>query len=273
MLNKNTYNDSSCTHSILNIEQCIFAYMTRFEHDTVVPYKQSTLSKKKQVESMFDDIAYRYDFLNRFLSAGIDVLWRKKALKQLKSLSPKKLLDVATGTADVAIMANEILHPLEIIGIDISDGMLEIGRKKINKLELDKTISLINGDSEALPFSNESFDAVTVAFGVRNFQNLEAGLKEIQRVLKPGGKLVVLEFSKPNNIIVKGIYSFYMKIITPTFGKLFSKNKQAYAYLDASIQKFPEGKFFMEVLNRCDFKSIYQKKLSLGICSIYCGTK
>ncbi len=273
MLNKNTYNDSSCTHSILNIEQCIFAYMTRFEHDTVVPYKQSTLSKKKQVESMFDDIAHRYDFLNRFLSAGIDVIWRKKALKQLKNLSPKKILDVATGTADVAIMAEKILHPNEIIGIDISEGMLELGRKKINTLGLENTISLINGDSEALPFNNESFDAVTVAFGVRNFQNLETGLKEIQRVLKPRGKLVVLEFSKPNNVFVKVFYSFYMKIITPTFGKIFSKNKQAYAYLDASIQKFPEGQFFLDVLNRCDFKSTYQKKLSLGICSIYCGTK
>jgi demethylmenaquinone methyltransferase/2-methoxy-6-polyprenyl-1,4-benzoquinol methylase len=166
--------------------------MTKFAHDTIVPLKNSDLSKKEQVADMFNNIAYRYDFLNRFLSAGIDIWWRKKAIGQLKKLNPKKILDVATGTADVAIMTTGILHPEKITGIDISDGMLEIGRTKIKKKGLENTIELLNGDSETIKFDDNTFDAVTVAFGVRNFQNLEKGLREIKRVLKPGGKLVVL---------------------------------------------------------------------------------
>jgi demethylmenaquinone methyltransferase/2-methoxy-6-polyprenyl-1,4-benzoquinol methylase len=202
--------------------------MAIFEHDTVVPNKNSSLAKKQQVAEMFDDIAYRYDFLNRFLSAGIDIRWRKKALGYLKPLQPKILLDVATGTADVAIMASALLKPDKIIGIDISDGMLEIGRQKIKKSGLGNTIELLNGDSETINFENASFDAVTVAFGVRNFQNLEKGLSEIYRVLKPGGKLVVLEFSQPSSPVVKSFYNIYMKTVAPGMGKLFSKNKCAY---------------------------------------------
>lgn len=156
---------------------------------------------------MFDDIAFRYDFLNRFLSAGIDVSWRKKAIRQLAALHPKSLLDVATGTADMAIMASGMLKPEKIVGIDISDGMLEIGRAKLKKLNLQDRIQLLNGDSETINFENDSFEAVTVAFGVRNFENLEKGLAEIRRVLKPGGKLVVLEFSKPKAPVVKGMYN------------------------------------------------------------------
>jgi len=247
--------------------------MTQFEHDTIVPYKDSTLSKKDQVAGMFNDIAKRYDFLNRFLSAGIDVRWRKKALQQLIAAQPKSILDVATGTADVAILADNILKPEKTTGIDISDGMLEIGRQKIDKLGLNNKITLLNGDSEAINFPDNTFDAVTVAFGVRNFQHLEAGLTEIKRVLKPGGKLVVLEFSKPTSPLVRLIYNFYMKMVTPNMGKLFSKNGAAYAYLDASIQKFPEGKAFVTVLNSIDYKNTYHKKLTLGICSIYCGIK
>lgn len=247
--------------------------MTQFAHDKVVPYKDSTLSKKDQVAGMFNDIAKRYDFLNRFLSIGIDVGWRKKALQQLEANHPQHILDVATGTADVAILANTILKPEKIIGIDISDGMLEIGRQKIDKLGFTHTITLLNGDSEAIKFPDDSFDAVTVAFGVRNFQHLEAGLTEIKRVLKPGGKLVVLEFSKPTSPLVRVLYNFYMKIVTPSMGKLFSKNAAAYQYLDASIQKFPEGKAFVSVLNNIEYKNTYHKKLTLGICSIYCGIK
>ena len=247
--------------------------MNVFDHDTVVPYKDSELSKKKQVESMFDDIAVRYDFLNRFLSAGIDIRWRKKALQHLKSNTPKKLLDVATGTADVAIMAERILKTEQIIGIDISDGMLEIGRKKIHQSGLESKIILQNGDSEAIQFDDNTFDAVTVAFGVRNFQHLEKGLSEIRRVLKPSGKLVVLEFSKPTSPLIKFFYTIYMKIITPNLGKLFSKNKQAYAYLDESIKKFPEGNSFVSVMQQVGFRNNYSKKLSFGICSIYCGEK
>lgn len=222
---------------------------------------------------MFDDIAFKYDFLNRFLSAGIDIRWRKKAIKQIAALQPKLILDVATGTADVALMASAILKPEKIIGIDISDGMLEVGRQKIAKAGLTNTIELLNGDSETISFKDGTFDAVTVAFGVRNFQHLEKGLSEILRVLKPGGKLVVLEFSKPKMPGIKTIYDLYMKVITPNVGKLFSKNRNAYKYLDASIQKFPEGKNFTQILDNLGYLNTYCKPLSLGICSIYCGTK
>jgi len=247
--------------------------MTDFAHDSVVPYKNADQSKKEQVATMFNDIAGKYDFLNRFLSAGTDIGWRKKALKQLESIDAKKLLDVATGTADVAIMAAKQLKLTKIIGIDISDGMLDVGRQKIVKANLQNTIELLNGDSEAINFPDNTFDAVTVAFGVRNFEDLEKGLSEIKRVLKPTGKLVVLEFSKPILPGVKTMYNLYMKIITPTVGKMISKNKVAYAYLDESIQKFPEGKNFITILNNIGYTNTYSKKLSLGICSIYCGTK
>ena len=247
--------------------------MTEFAHDTVVPYKESDSSKKQQVAAMFDDIAFKYDFLNRFLSAGIDIRWRKKAIQQIKALQPKKILDVATGTADVAIMASAILKPEKIIGIDISDGMLEMGRKKVEKAGLKEIIELLNGDSETINFEDNSFDAVTVAFGVRNFQHLEKGLSEILRVLKPGGKLVVLEFSRPKMPGVRTMYNLYMKLICPNVGKLFSKNRNAYKYLDESIQKFPEGKNFTLILDNLGYSNTYCKPLSLGICSIYCGTK
>jgi len=247
--------------------------MTDFAHDSVVPYKNADQNKKEQVATMFNDIAGKYDFLNRFLSAGTDIGWRKKALKQLESIDAKKLLDVATGTADVAIMAAKQFKLTKIIGIDISDGMLDVGRQKIVKANLQNTIELLNGDSEAINFPDNTFDAVTVAFGVRNFEDLEKGLSEIKRVLKPTGKLVVLEFSKPILPGVKTMYNLYMKIITPTVGKMISKNKVAYAYLDESIQKFPEGKNFITILNNIGYTNTYSKKLSLGICSIYCGTK
>ncbi|MEN9571842.1 MAG: bifunctional demethylmenaquinone methyltransferase/2-methoxy-6-polyprenyl,4-benzoquinol methylase [Bacteroidota bacterium] len=247
--------------------------MTKFAHDDVVPAKQSELTKKEQVAEMFDDIAFRYDFLNRFLSAGIDVSWRKKAIQQLKPLQPKKILDVATGTGDVAIMASKILQPQEVIGIDISEGMLQLGRKKIANEGLTNCIQLLNGDSETIKFNDNTFDAVTVAFGVRNFENLEQGLSEIKRVLKPGGKLVVLEFSKPKAPVMKQLYNVYMKVVAPAMGNLFSKNRNAYKYLDESIKKFPEGKNFTSILDNLGYQNTYYKPLSLGICSIYCGEK
>ena len=247
--------------------------MTAFEHDTVVPYKESGLGKKEQVAGMFNAIAGRYDLMNRLLSGGIDIKWRKKAIKQLTFLQPKNMLDVATGTADIAIMASNLLKIEKIIGIDISEGMLALGRQKVEKLGLSDKIELLNGDSETINFDASTFDAVTVAFGVRNFENLEKGLSEIKRVLKPGGKLVVLEFSKPKIPGVKWLYNLYMKIIAPNMCKLFSKNRNAYKYLDESIKKFPEGKNFTTILDNLGYINTYCKPLSLGICSIYCGTK
>jgi demethylmenaquinone methyltransferase/2-methoxy-6-polyprenyl-1,4-benzoquinol methylase len=247
--------------------------MPTYQHDTIVPYKESTGSKKKQVEEMFDKIAFRYDFLNHLLSAGIDVSWRRKAIKQLKELNPKVVLDVATGTGDVAILTYKMLKTEKIIGIDISDGMLEIGQKKIMKLRLQNHIELLKGDSETISFEDNTFDAVTVAFGVRNFENLEKGLEEILRVLRPGGKLIILEFSRPALPIIKNFYNFYLNVIAPKIGTIISKNKNAYQYLNDSVQKFPERKIFINILNQLGYRETFYKTLSLGICSIYCGKK
>lgn len=247
--------------------------MATYNHDKVVPYQESELTKKQQVAEMFDRIAFRYDFMNRFLSAGIDKGWRRKALQMLAKEKPKIMLDVATGTGDVAIMAYELLKPEKITGIDISDKMLEIGREKVLKLGLDKQIELQSGDSEAINFSDNTFDAVTVAFGVRNFERLEQGLKEISRVLKPGGKLIILEFSKPKITGIAQLYNLYMEMVAPRVASVVSKNKKAYQYLTESVQQFPEGKDFVGILNNVGFRNTSCKKLSLGICSIYCGIK
>lgn len=222
---------------------------------------------------MFDSIASRYDFLNRFLSAGIDVYWRKKALLKLKSSHPASILDVATGTADLAIMAAKMLKPSKIVGVDISPKMLASGRTKIQKKSLDKIITLSEGDSEAINYPENTFDAVTVAFGVRNFEHLETGLNEMRRVLKPGGKLVILEFSKPRFPLWKMMYNGYMKHIAPKFAGILSRNKKAYIYLNESIQAFPEGKYFIDVMKKTGFKHTTCTPLSLGIVSIYTGEK
>ena len=247
--------------------------MNVYPHDTVVPFKNSKESKKKQVEDMFDKIAFRYDFLNRFLSVGIDVGWRKKAIKLLVPSQPKIILDVATGTGDFALTCYKILKPKKIVGIDISKGMLEIGRKKIKDAGLQKHIELLNGDSEAIFYDDDTFDAVTVAFGVRNFENLEKGLSEIKRVLKPGGKLIVLECTKPHAPLIKQLYNFYMKTITPKIGKLIAKNDEAYQYLNNSVLSFPEKKSFTNILNQLNYRNSFYKTLTLGICTIYCAEK
>lgn len=247
--------------------------MATFNHDKVVPYQESELTKKQQVAEMFNKIAFRYDFMNRFLSAGIDKGWRRKALKLLVKENPKVILDVATGTGDVAIMAYELLKPDKITGIDISGKMLEIGREKVLKLGLESYIDLQSGDSEAINFPDDTFDAVTVAFGVRNFEHLEQGLAEIKRVLKPSGKLVILEFSKPKIAGIAQLYNLYMEMVAPQVALMVSKNKQAYQYLNNSVQQFPEGKEFVDILNNVGFRNTSCKKLSLGICSIYCGIK
>ncbi|MES1226140.1 MAG: bifunctional demethylmenaquinone methyltransferase/2-methoxy-6-polyprenyl-1,4-benzoquinol methylase UbiE [Bacteroidota bacterium] len=240
--------------------------------NTVTPYKISSDSKKEQVATMFNAIAPRYDFLNHFLSLGIDILWRKRAIRQLKKLQPKTILDIATGTGDFAIEALS-LHPEKIIGIDISEGMLEFGRAKMKQKNLTHLIELQKGDSENLSFANGFFDASIVAFGVRNFENLEKGLSEINRVIKPGRMLVVLEFSKPRKFPVKQCYSFYASHILPRIGNLFSKDKSAYTYLPESVQAFPDGEDFVRILKKCGFKEAKAISLSFGIASIYIAQK
>lgn len=247
--------------------------MSKYSHDNIVPFNESQQSKKEQVAAMFDQIAFRYDFLNRFLSGGIDVSWRKRAIGELKEIKPQMVLDVATGTADVAIMTMKYLKPQKIFGIDISEGMLHLGRQKVDKLLLSKQIELLKGDSEAINFPDATFDAITVAFGVRNFENLEKGLAEMYRVLKPGGKVVILEFSKPRKTGFKSLYNLYMNIIAPRAGQWVSKNKDAYQYLNQSVKAFPEGETFLHILQQVGFLNTTLKRLSLGICTIYCGRK
>lgn len=238
----------------------------------VKPFQNQSTGKKQQVEEMFDSISGRYDFLNRFLSVGIDIIWRKKAIKELEALQPRQILDVATGTADFALEAMS-LKPEKITGIDLSEGMLSKGRIKIAARKLDQQIELIKGDSEQLPFEDHKFDAVTVAFGVRNFENLADGIQEIYRVIRPGGKLVVLEFSKPSKFPVKQLYTFYFKYILPVWGRLIAKHETAYSYLPASVQAFPEGPGFLKYLSDAGFQQVKHLPLSFGICSIYTGIK
>jgi demethylmenaquinone methyltransferase / 2-methoxy-6-polyprenyl-1,4-benzoquinol methylase len=247
--------------------------MPEFQHDTIVPFKDSVAPKKQQVADMFNKIAFRYDFLNRFLSGGIDRSWRKKAIRELIDSNPKVILDVATGTADMPIMLMKFLHPEKVTGIDISEGMLEIGRQKILKTGFENMVTLLKGDGESIDFASDSFDAVTVAFGVRNFQNLENGLSEMLRIMKPGGKLVILEFSKPGKGIFLPFYKIYLRLIAPRIGKAISGNSAAYRYLNDSVNAFPEGDSFIKILEKSGYANTYSKKLSWGICSIYCGTR
>ncbi len=239
---------------------------------TVLPYKDKESSKKQQVADMFDNISPRYDFLNHFLSLGIDIRWRKKAIKLLKEIQPKKILDIATGTGDFAIESLS-LNPDKVIGVDISEGMLSVGREKLKKRKLDSRISLESGDSENLPFEDNMFDAIIVAFGVRNFENLEKGLAEMYRVVRPGGKVVILEFSKPKRFPFKQLYNFYFKNILPTIGKTISKDSSAYTYLPESVKSFPDGAVFTSILDKLGFKNTECKPLTLGISSIYTGIK
>ncbi len=230
-------------------------------------------SKKEQVSKMFDSIAKRYDFLNHFLSLGVDKWWRKKMIDELDSLKPGRILDVATGTADVAIATVKRFPVQKIIGVDVSPQMLAFGRKKIQAEGMEQTIELQDGESENLQFENNIFDAVTVAYGVRNFERLDKGLSEMYRVLKPSGKLVVLEFSKPTMFPLKQAFNFYFQHILPVVGKLTSKDPKAYEYLYQSVQAFPNGAAFVKILATTGFKSIQCKPLSFGICSIYTGIK
>lgn len=239
---------------------------------TVVPYKDQNISKKEQVAQMFNSISGRYDFLNHLLSLGIDKRWRKKAIRILEAAKPKLILDVATGTADFALQALSI-NPEKIVGVDISDGMLEVGRKKVSQRGLNSKIELRLADSENLPFPDNNFDAVTVGFGVRNFENLKKGLLEINRVMKPGALLVVLEFSRPSRFPFKQVYNFYFKFILPKIGRLVSHDKSAYTYLPESVEAFPDGDKFVAILQETGFINTACKSLTFGVSSIYTAQK
>ncbi|MCU0358203.1 MAG: bifunctional demethylmenaquinone methyltransferase/2-methoxy-6-polyprenyl-1,4-benzoquinol methylase UbiE [Cyclobacteriaceae bacterium] len=239
---------------------------------TVVPYKDDTASKKEQVAKMFDNISHRYDFLNHFLSLGIDRGWRKKAIKLLKPLQPRQILDVATGTGDFALQALS-LQPEKVTGVDISAGMLDVGRKKIAQRGMSSVIDMVQADSENLPFEENKFDAVTVAFGVRNFENLNRGLTEILRVMKPGALLVVLEFSRPRYFPFKQVYHFYFKFILPKLGNWLSRDKAAYTYLPESVDAFPDGEDFLNILKAAGYKNVSCKSLTFGISTIYTAQK
>lgn len=241
------------------------------KHDTVTPYN-TTDSKKVQVAQMFDNISHRYDFLNHFFSLGIDTLWRKRAVRMLKPAAPRHILDVATGTGDFAFEALR-LNPEKITGIDISEGMLAVGRKKINARGKGSVMEFLHGDSEALPFAEGSFDAVTVGFGVRNFQNLEAGLREIHRVMRPGATLAILEFSKPRSFPMKQLYFLYFKYIMPMLGRIISRDKAAYTYLPESVMAFPEGQDFEDILEDTGFTHTARRPVTGGIATIYTARK
>ena len=238
----------------------------------VVPYKEDSATKKQQVAKMFDSISGRYDFLNHFLSLGIDIVWRRKAISLLKDIQPKIILDVATGTGDFSIEALS-LKPEKIIGVDISEGMLEVGRKKMQEKKVDNIIHLQYGDSENLPFQDNFFDALIVAFGVRNFENLERGLTEMLRVIRPGGRIVILEFSRPAKFPMKQLYRVYFTSILPRIGRWISRDQAAYRYLPDSVQSFPDGQDFIKILSAIGYKNPQCNPLTFGISSLYWGTK
>jgi len=233
---------------------------------------QRSLLQKRYVRSLFDSIAYRYDLLNHLLSGGFDVYWRRRAIEHLLPLQPKRILDVATGTADFAIAALR-LRPMQVVGVDIAEEMLAVGRSKLKHRGLDTAITLRTGDAEHLQFESGSFDAAIVAFGARNFENLEKGLSEMHRVLRSGGKIVVLEFSRPKHFPFRQIYLFYFLNILPFVGRLVSKSKEAYTYLPDTVMKFPEGQDFLGILQKIGFTQTVEERLTFGIASIYTGTK
>jgi len=240
--------------------------------EKVNPYKDSDQSKKVQVTKMFDTISKEYDGLNRVISFGIDIKWRNKVVDLVAETKPKNILDIATGTGDLAISLTAT-NAEEITGLDISDGMLEVGRKKITSKKLDNIISMVIGDSEDLPFEDNTFDAITVAFGVRNFEHLEKGLAEILRVLKPNGIFVILETSVPTNPLYKAGYNFHTKLIMPTIGKIFSKDKVAYSYLSESASLFPYGEALNNILRKIGFTNVIDRPQTMGVATIYSASK
>lgn len=243
-----------------------------YKQEQIKPY-EGTGDKGKLVEEMFDNIAPTYDTLNHRLSWDIDKGWRKKAIKCLLPYAPKKMLDIATGTGDFAILAAQMLHPEQLVGADISEGMMEIGRQKVKRMGLDKVISFEKQDCLHLGYEDETFDAVTAAFGIRNFQNLDQGLSEMCRVLKKGGHLCIVELTTPVCFPMKQLFRIYSGTVLPIYGKLISKDQSAYDYLNKTIAAFPQGEVMMEVLKKAGFEKAEFKRLTFGICTLYFATK
>ncbi|MBV1924345.1 MAG: bifunctional demethylmenaquinone methyltransferase/2-methoxy-6-polyprenyl-1,4-benzoquinol methylase UbiE [Flavobacteriaceae bacterium] len=239
----------------------------------ITPYRDSTLNKKEQVEKMFDTISGNYDGLNRVISFGTDIKWRKRVLKLIQDKDPDSILDIATGTGDLAIKFAEKTNASRVVGLDLSEGMLSVAKNKIEGKSFSNKIQFIKGDSEALPFEDNSFDAITVSFGIRNFEYLEKGLSEIYRVLKPKGIFIILETSVPTKFPVKQGYYFYSKTLLPVIGKVFSKDKVAYTYLSESAAVFPHGKELNNILQKIGFISVENKPQTLGVATIYTATK
>lgn len=243
-----------------------------YRQEEIKPYSGHE-SKGKQVEHMFDQIAHSYDTLNHRLSWDIDKRWRREAIKKLLPYKPDKILDVATGTGDFAILSAKMLRPSKLIGIDLSEGMMDIGKKKVAAEKLGNTISFVKGDCLALPFADESFDAVTSAFGIRNFENLDKGLKEMYRVLKKGGALCIIELTTPVCFLMKQLFKIYSHTILPMYGRIISKDKDAYRYLTASIEAFPQGETMVGIIKSAGFNAASFKRMTFGICTIYIATK
>ena len=243
-----------------------------YPQEKIKPY--STEGKKSvQVEQMFDHIAPAYDRLNHTLSLHIDKYWRRKAIQMLKPFSPHRILDVATGTGDFAIQAAQLLQPEFLLGIDISDGMMQIGKEKVKEAGLEKIIHFLKDDCTQLSLTSNQFDAITVAFGIRNFEDLDAGLSEMYRVLKEAGHLVILELSEPQSFPMKQLYQVYSKVVIPTIGRIFSKDRKAYHYLPESIKAFPQGEVMKGIIRKAGFREVRFRRLTFGICTLYFATK
>ena len=243
-----------------------------YDQERIKPYGEQG-DKGEQVERMFDSIATHYDFLNHWMSFDIDKKWRKKAILQLQPYQPRSILDIATGTGDFAIQTAQILHPTDLTAADISEGMMEIGREKVSKAHLSDVITFAKEDCMCLSFQAETFDAVTAAFGIRNFADLDQGLKEMHRVLKKGGHLSVVELTHPTRFPMKQLFRFYSRHILPAYGKIISRNMQAYSYLSATIEAFPQGETMVEILRRAGFSEASFKRMTFGICTMYFATK
>ena len=243
-----------------------------YEQEKIKPYKGNS-HKREQVERMFDNIAHSYDLLNHSLSWGIDRRWRRIAIDSLRAFKPQQILDIATGTGDFAILSARRLQPQSVTGADISEGMMQIARQKVKEKELDHIIRFQREDCSSLSFPDDTFDAVTVAYGVRNFENLDEGLRETCRVLKPGGHLLIVELSSPKNFPMKQLFAVYAKVVMPAIGRLISKDRSAYTYLPATMAAFPQGEVMQGILKKAGFREVYFKRFTFGISTMYLATK